>query len=25
MTRHVLQTADVVEYRESLERPVVPA
>jgi glutaconate CoA-transferase, subunit A len=25
MRRHVLQTADVVEYRESLERPVVPA
>jgi glutaconate CoA-transferase, subunit A len=25
MKRHVLQTADVVEYRESLERPVVPA
>jgi glutaconate CoA-transferase subunit A len=25
MNRHVLQTADVVEYRESLERPVVPA
>jgi glutaconate CoA-transferase, subunit A len=25
MTRHVLQTADVAEYRESLERPVVPA
>ena len=25
MNRHVLQTADVVGYRESLERPVVPA
>jgi glutaconate CoA-transferase, subunit A len=25
MKRHVLQTADVLEYRESLERPVVPA
>jgi glutaconate CoA-transferase, subunit A len=25
MRRHVLQTADVVEYRDSLERPVVPA
>jgi glutaconate CoA-transferase subunit A len=25
MRRHVLQTGDVVEYRDSLERPVVPA
>jgi glutaconate CoA-transferase subunit A len=25
MKRHVLQTTDVVGYRESLERPVVPA
>jgi glutaconate CoA-transferase, subunit A len=25
MKRHVLETADVTEYRESLERPVVPA